>query len=67
MSRTAELRVELPADELAVLDGHCQATGRSRTEVLRGLLREWSERELHRATVIVRVAGRNPYTPEGGR
>lgn len=62
-----ELRVELPADEVAVLDGHCQATGRDRTHVVRQILREWSDAELHRAIVICRVAGRNPAAPESDR
>lgn len=62
-----ELRVELPADEVAVLDGHCQATGLDRTAVVRRLLREWSETKLHEAIVICRVAGCNPLAPEHGR
>lgn len=62
-----ELRVELPAEEVAVLDGHCQATGLDRTAVLRRLLREWSELKLHEAIVICRVTGRNPAAPEYGR
>lgn len=68
MSATrTELRVELPADELAVLDGHCQATGSDRSKVLRQVLREWSEVKLHEAIVICRVAGRNPMAPEYDR
>jgi hypothetical protein len=65
--RTTELRLELPVDEVAVLDGYCQATGKSRTNVMRGLLADWSEKKFHEATVILRVAGRNPTKPEGGR
>lgn len=65
--RITELRVELPAEEMAVIDGHCQATGTDRTKIVREILRKWSELELHRATVILRVAGRNPTTPETHR
>lgn len=66
-ARVTELRVELPGDEVAVLDGHCQALGLDRTKVVREILRQWSDRELHRATVICRVAGRNPGSPESDR
>lgn len=63
----AEIRFEVPNDELAVLDGFCSATSANRTDIIRGLLREWSERKLHEATVILRVAGRNPTMPECDR
>lgn len=62
-----ELRVEVDADEVSVLDGYCHAHGQDRTTVLRALLREWSEKQLHVATVICRVARRNPGGPEPGR
>lgn len=66
-STRTELRVELPAEELAVLDGWCSGRGEDRTKVIRRILREWSVRELHAATVLLRVAGRNPTTSEPGR
>lgn len=59
-----ELRVEVDADELGVLDGYVQATGKSRTDVVRQLLREWSDKKLHEATLICRVAGVNPQSPD---
>lgn len=63
----AEIRVEVPNEELGVLDGYCSATSESRTDVIRKLLQEWSNRKLHEATVILRVAGRNPVGSESGR
>jgi hypothetical protein len=63
----AEIRVEIPNDELAVLDGYCSATGESRTDVIRNLLAGWSGRKLHEATIILRVAGRNPVMSESDR
>ena len=63
----AEIRVEVPNEELAVLDGYCSATSANRTDILRGLLKEWSDRKFHEATVILRVAGRNPTPPESDR
>jgi len=63
----AEIRVEVPNEELAVLDGYCSATSANRTDILRGLLKEWSDRKFHEATIILRVAGRNPTVSESDR
>lgn len=63
----AEIRVEVPNEELSVLDGYCSATGKVRTEVIRDLLAKWSEMKFHEATVILRVAGRNPTGSESVR
>ena len=65
--RTTEIRLELPGHECGVLDGYVQATGKSRTQVMRDILRLWSEAKLHEATLILRVAGRNPGAPEVSR
>jgi hypothetical protein len=65
--RTTELRLELPASEVSVLDGYTQATGKTRTQVLRDILRMWSEAKLHEATLIMRVAGSNPGMSGGNR
>ncbi len=59
-TRVTEISFELPADEVAVLDGYCQATGLKRTAVFRRILREWSERKHHEAILICRVAGCKP-------
>ncbi len=63
----AEIRVEVDDEELAVLDGFCSATGTGRTAVIRELLKAWSDKKLHEATLILRVAGRNPTLSESGR
>ena len=65
--KVTEIRVELPAHECSVLDGYVQATGKTRTQVMRDLLRDWSDAKLHEATLILRVAGRNPGTSETNR
>lgn len=65
--RTVEIRLELDEARVRVLDGYCSATGKSRSDVLRGLLLEWSGRKLHEATLICRVAGVNPTSPETQR
>ena len=62
-----EVRIEVPGEELAVLDGYCSATGRTRTDVLKRLLADWAEKKLHEATIVLRVAGRTPIRPECDR
>ena len=62
-----ELRVELPESTVAVLDGHCSATGKCRTELTKEILGAWAAQKLHESTVICRVAGVNPMLPDGGR
>ena len=62
-----EIRWEATADETAVLDGYCSATGKNRTDVIRNLLKEWSKAKQHEAIIICRVAGINPVAPEGER
>jgi ribosomal protein L37E len=62
-----EIRWEANHDELAVLDGYCSANGIDRSKVIRTLLKEWSDKKKHEATVICRVAGINPTAPEGER
>ena len=65
--KTTEISFEVPADEVSVLDGYCSAHGIKRTTVFRRILREWSEKKHHEATVIVRVAGSKPAAPEADR
>jgi hypothetical protein len=70
MSDGIELQVDLDHDHpaLAVMDAIVQADpSQSRSAIVRRVLREWAEREIHRATVIVRVAGRSGSAAESGR
>lgn len=64
---STEVRFELEKDALCVLDGYCQATGKSRVDVMRGLLVEWSDKKRHEAILICRVANINPTEPESHR
>lgn len=66
-SGRSEIRLEVPDDELAVLDGYCQAAGKARTDVIRALLSEWSGKKLHEATLILRVARGNTGASESDR
>lgn len=67
MTDIAELRLDVPKSDLAILDGYCSASGRSRSEVIRELLSKWSADKAHEATMICRVAGINPSQAEDGR
>lgn len=62
-----EIRFEVPSQDLATVDGYCNATGKSRTDVLRLMVAEWTEKKRHEATVICRVAGINPFASESNR
>ncbi len=62
-----ELRVEVEKDELTVLDGYVMATGTSKAEVIRKLLKQWSDSKMHEAIVICRMTRVNPTDPEPSR
>lgn len=64
---TVELRVDVDQEDMAVLDAYNLATGTSRKDVIVKLLRQWSERKKHEATVIVNVTRVIPPLPESGR
>lgn len=60
-----ELRGDVLAEHVAVMDAVAQAIpGASRTSVLRDIVAEWVEREVHRSTLVQRVAGRNGNVAE---
>lgn len=56
-----EIRFEAAADDVAILDGFCSATGRCRTEVIKEILNQWSVLKLREAETILRVAGSSAF------
>lgn len=62
-----EVRFEIDVDELAVIDGYCSATDKSRTEIIKTILNEWSEKKLHESILVCRVAGVNPISVDTHR
>ena len=64
---TVELRVDVDAEDMAVLDAYNMATGTSRKDVIVRLLRKWSEQKKHEATVITNVTRVIPAPSESGR
>lgn len=62
-----DLRVAMPPEELAILDGYAHGTGSDRASVVRQILREWSDRKLHEAIGICRVARVNPLATDTER
>jgi hypothetical protein len=63
----AEIRFEIDAEDIAVIDGYCSATGKCRTETIKAILHDWSSRKLNEATLILRVAGVTPTLSESER
>lgn len=62
-----EIRIEVPDDEVAVLDGYCAGSGKGRTDVMRSILRDWSAAKLHESIMVCRVAGVTPTPSESDR
>lgn len=63
-----EVRGELLAEHVAILDAVASATpGASRMSVLRDIVAEWVGREVHRSTLVFRVANINGTVPEALR
>jgi len=62
-----ELRVEVPEEDLAILDGYVQASGASKASVIRMLLKKWSQERLHESIVICRMVRINPLEQEQSR
>jgi hypothetical protein len=62
-----DLRIEVPSDALAVVDGYCQATGRHRNDVVAEILAKWSDARLHESMVICRMVRVNPLASDSGR
>lgn len=64
----AELRLDVPVDDLAVLDAYVQADSkRSRASVVRELIRNFSDGQLHTATMVCRAKRIDPLAQEPGR
>lgn len=66
MAKT-EVRFEVEVEELSVIDGYCSANDKSRTEIIKKILGEWSEKKLHESILICRVSGVNPTATETSR
>lgn len=62
-----ELRLDVDEGDLAVLDGYVLATGTSKAEVIRKLLKQWSDSKMHEAIVICRMTRVNPLATETHR
>lgn len=55
-----EIRFDIPDDMASILDGFCQASGKSRKDIGLELFGAWAAQRRHEAIVICRVAGINP-------
>ena len=63
----AEIRLDIDGDDLQIMDGFCNATGETRTSIVRGLIAKWSRDQLHIATIVCRMARVNPLATESHR
>jgi hypothetical protein len=63
-AESAELRQETPRWILDVLDALSLAEGESRTAYVNKVLERHARSELHRASMLRKVAGRNPIVSD---
>lgn len=64
---TREIRHQVPADVVNVLDGEALAEGIDRGELITRILRQHVEQTVHKATVVLRFAGGNGDRSGGSR
>ena len=63
-----EVRGDVLREHVDIIDAVAHAIpGASRTSVLREIIAEWCEREIHRSTLVQRVARGNGNVPEVDR
>jgi len=63
-----ELRGDVLREHVDVIDAVVQATpGASRMSVLREIVAQWVDREVHRSSVLMRVWNGNGNAPESDR
>ena len=63
-----ELRGEIPAEYMEIIDAVVQATpGSNRMKVVREILGNWVDQKAHEATLIQNVRGANGSRPEARR
>jgi hypothetical protein len=62
-----EVRIDIDAQELAVMDGFIQATGSNRTKIIGDLVKKWAADKLHESIVVCRMARINPLERDADR
>lgn len=61
---TTEVRFHAPTEYVSVIDAVAFATVGDRSKVMNQLVKEFVEKEVHRSTLILRVARVNPLAKE---
>lgn len=62
-----EVRIDIDAQELAVMDGFIQASGSNRTKIIGDLVKKWAADKLHESIVVCRMARINPLAQDSER
>jgi hypothetical protein len=62
-----EVRIEIDAQELAVMDGFIQASGSNRTKIIGDLVKRWAADKLHESIIVCRMARVNPLERDTDR
>lgn len=67
MTDLVELRGDVPADVVAIIDAVVQATpGSNRMSVVRDVLLLWAKQKVHEATLVHRLARAHGIAEEAG-
>ncbi len=67
MAQKVELRTEVDPSEVITLEAMVKATGKSRSDLIREILAEWSVRKEREATFVCRMHRVNALAPEFDR
>jgi hypothetical protein len=62
-----EVRIDIDAQELSVMDGYIQASGSNRTKIIGDLVKKWAADKLHESIIVCRMARINPLAQETDR
>ncbi len=70
MADLTDVRCKLTVDSNQMLEAHCRATGRDKSELIREIVHDWYEAEFRKYQMIHRLVGRSKgvgAADEGGR
>jgi hypothetical protein len=59
-----ELRGEITADIISVIDAESMAVGKDRIRMVEEILGDWAKKRLHAASLLYRVSRNNPALSE---
>lgn len=62
-----EVRIDIDAEELSILDGYVNTVGSNRTKLIGELVKKWAADKLHESIIVCRMARVNPLAVDTDR